>query len=281
MSLAMAALSGVLLFGGILGIVLGLRGTTAPTPRQITWTLGARGTPRRRRNLRLLVGVLLGFMAFALTGWVLALPLVPLAILGVPYLLGNPDNRDIRVLEALDRWIRTLSATMVTGHSVADAIRTSRRNAPELLRDDVNLLVSRLNDRWTTRDALQEFADRLDSPDADAVIAALLLAAHRGGTGATATLGAIAESIQDQLRALREIEAERAKPRVVVRQVTGISAVVLAAALLTSGAYFDPYRTPVGQVILALLIAGYAGSLLMLRRLAIPRRRERILRGTP
>ncbi|WP_026928435.1 type II secretion system F family protein [Granulicoccus phenolivorans] len=280
MNLALAGLSGALLLGGILGIGLGVRGTTRPH-RRIRPSLGAPGTPRRRRNLRLLVGLALGFVVFALTGWVLALLLVPLAVIGVPYLLGNPENRDIRVLEALDRWVRTLAATMVTGHSVTDAIRTSRRNAPELLREPVNLLVSRLNDRWSTRDALQEFADRLDSPDADAVIAALSLAAHRGGTGATRTLGAIAESIQDQLRALREIEAERAKPRVVVRQVTGISAVVLIAALLTSGAYFDPYRTPFGQVLLALLIAGYAGSLLMLRRLAVPRRRDRILRGTP
>jgi hypothetical protein len=124
-------------------------------------------------------------------------------------------------------------------------------------------------------------ADELDSPDSDAVLAALTLSANRGGTGAQATLAALAESIQERLRALREIDAERAKPRIVVRQVTTITLVVLGGAFLLGGGFFDPYGTPVGQLILTVLVAGYLGSLLFLRRLTLPRGRQRILRGAP
>ena len=84
-------------------------------------------------------------------------------------------------------------------------------------------------------------ADELASADADAVLAALVLSAQRGGTGASVTLYALAEAIQERLRALREIEAERAKPRVVVRQVSFISGITLAAFVLLSPGFFAPY----------------------------------------
>ena len=111
------------------------------------------------------------------------------------------------------------------------------------------------------------------------MLAALSLAADRGGTGATATLNALADSIQDRLKAQREIETERAKPRIVVRQVTLITLVVLGLALTFGREFFAPYGTPVGQVILLCLLALYVASLVMLRRMTLPRRRERILRG--
>ena len=126
-------------------------------------------------------------------------------------------------------------------------------------------------------EVLLALADSLDSADADAVVASLVLAVRRGGTGATVTLSALADSLQDRLRALREIESERAKPRIVVRQVTIITSVVMGAAMLLGRDFFAPYSTPLGQVILAALIAAYAGSIAMLRRMTVPRRRARIL----
>ena len=78
---------------------------------------------------------------------------------------------------------------------------------------------------------------------------------------------------------MREIEAERAKPRYVVRQVTLITVVVLGAALVFWRDFFRPYGTPTGQAVLIALVALYAGSLLQLKRMTIPRHRARILRS--
>ena len=154
------------------------------------------------------------------------------------------------VLEAMDRWVRTLAATLATGRSVTDAIRVSRKTAPAAVAEEVEVLVLRLNSRWETRTALQRFADALDSPDTDAVVAALMLAAGRGAAGASATVHALAESIQAQLRARRVIEVERSKPYVVVRQVTVITLVTLGGMFLLRPEFFAGYRTPVGQVVL-------------------------------
>ena len=163
--------------------------------------------------------------------------------------------------------------------SITDAIRISRRTAPPLLADEINLLVTRLNNRWETRDALMRFADALDSPDVDGVVAALILASSRGANGATVTLQALADSIQAQLKGRRVIEVERSKPYVVVRQVTVISLSTLVLVFLLSPNFFAPYRTPLGQTLLSALLIIYLASLLLMRRKAHQPDRPRILVG--
>jgi len=214
-----------------------------------------------------------------LTGWLILIVVLPLLALGLPYLLILPKPRDIELLEALDRWVRSLAATLATGKSITDAIRISRRTAPPLLADEINLLVTRLNNRWETRDALMRFADAIDSPDADGVVAALILASSRGANGASVTLQALADSIQTQLKGRRAIEVERSKPYVVVRQVTVISLSTLALVFAFSPSFFAPYRTPLGQVLLSVLLIIYIASLLLMRRKARQPDRPRILIG--
>jgi len=227
----------------------------------------------------LLLSVIIGCVIAMLTGWLILIAVLPLLALGLPYLLILPKPGDVELLEALDRWVRSLAATLATGKSITDAIRISRRTAPPLLADEINLLVTRLNNRWETRDALMRFADAIDSPDADGVIAALILASGRGGNGASVTLQALADSIQAQLKGRRAIEVERSKPYVVVRQVTVISLSTLVLVFLLSPDFFAPYRTPLGQTLLSLLLIIYVASLLLMRRKARQPDRPRILVG--
>lgn len=232
-------------------------------------------TPRQRMVVA--AALLAGLVAFALTRWVVMLILVPVAVLGLPVLLRAPRNRELELLQDLDRWVRGLATSLPTGKSITDAIRATRRQAPAGLAEPVAVVVARLDARWNTADALRAMADDLASPDSDAIIAALMLASERGGVGASQTLEALSDAIQERLRARREIEAERAKPRIVVQQITLITAVVLLVGLLAGGDFFAPYGTALGQVILASLITAYIGSLVILRNKTLPRRRERIL----
>jgi tight adherence protein B len=162
---------------------------------------------------------------------------------------------------------------------VTDAIRVSRRTAPTLIAAEIGTLVLRLNNRWETDDALRRFADDLDSADADGVVASLMLAARRGANGSSLTLQALADSLQAQLKSRRAIEVERSKPYVVVRQVTVISLVTLAGVYLLAPDFFTPYRTPLGQVLLAILLVLYLASLVLMRRKAQQAPRTRILVG--
>lgn len=278
-----AGLCGVLIVGGGIVLVAGFHSPGAPATGSSTglWTKlvdSGPGKAIRARWWQLSLALGAGLVAASLSGLPLLAVLVPVVAFGLPVVLSAPSNQDLAVLEALDRWVRTLSSLLPTGRSIIDSIRVSVAQSPALLAPNLRLLIARLDDRWTITQALLMLADELDSADADAVIAALSLAADRGGTGATATLAALADSIQDRLRALREIETERAKPRIVVRQVTVITLVVLSLALLFGGSFFAPYGSGIGQVLLTALVVAYLGSLLFLRRLTLPRARQRILR---
>lgn len=282
---------GVLLVGGVLLVAAGLRrrpATPVVVRRRDGQSLGqlwARASHRpageagRRRDLLLLAALIGGFVVAALTGWLIMIVVLPAVAWVLPLILSPPKDRDVVLLEALDRWVRSLSASLPTGKSVPDAIRLSGRTAPDAIAEPLGGLITRLNNRWDSRDALMRFADDLDSPDADTVIAALILAANRGANGAAATLSELADSIQSQLKGRREIATERAKPYIVVRQVTVITAITLGTALIFAHTFFQPYGTPIGQLILAVLIALYLGSLLLMRRRATPQKRQRILIG--
>jgi tight adherence protein B len=281
-----AAVAGLLLVGGVVLLVAGALRVWTPQParrrtdERSTWARLTRrptGPRGRRRDLVLLGSTLLGLVVAAASGWVVAVVVAPLLALGLPYLLRLPSARDVQLLEALDRWVRGLAATLSTGRSVTDSIRMSRQTAPPVIANEVGMLVSRLDNRWNTHEALQRFADDLDSADADPVVAALILAADRGAVGASTTLGELAESIQDQLRGRRLIETERNKPYVVVRQVTVITLVTLVGIFALSPGFFAAYRTPVGQVVLSVLIVCYIGSLVLLRRRAKQPPRDRVL----
>ncbi len=287
MTSILAITAGLLIIGGLLGIVYGLRRRIRPASQrtesiQQWWarvTRRPRGSRGRQRDLILLLSMIIGCLLAMLTGWLILIAVLPLLALGLPYLLILPKPRDIQLLEALDRWVRSLAVTLGTGKSITDAIRISRRTAPSLLADEINLLVTRLNNRWETRDALMRFADAIDSPDVDGVVAALILASSRGANGASVTLQALADSIQAQLKGRRVIEVERSKPYVVVRQVTVISLSTLVLVFLLSPNFFAPYRTPLGQTLLSALLIIYLASLLLMRRKAHQPDRPRILVG--
>lgn len=282
----LAVVAGLLVVGGLVLVVAGARAVWSPTPvRSRTDQLSAwarlsrrpAGPRGRRRDLLLLGSTLVGVVVAAVSGWVVAVVVAPLLALGLPYLLTLPQARDIQLLEALDRWVRGLAATLSTGRSVTDSIRLSRRTAPPAIATEVGMLVTRLDNRWDTHTALQRFADDLDSADADPVVAALILASDRGAVGASTTLRELAESIQDQLKGRRLIETERSKPYVVVRQVTVITLVTLVGIFALSPGFFAAYRTPIGQVVLSVLIVAYIGSLVLLRRRAQQPPRDRVL----
>ena len=283
-----AITAGLLITGGLLGILVGLRQPTPPGARRRANSAGelwARLTRRppglrgRRRDVILLLSLISGCVIAMLSHWLIMIVVLPAAAIGLPYLLVLPKPRDVELLEALDRWVRSLAATLATGKSITDAIRISRRTAPPLIADEISLLVTRLNNRWETRDALMRFADSVDSPDADAVIAALILASSRGANGASITLDALADSIQAQLKGRRAVEVERSKPYVVVRQVTVISLSTLVLVFVLSPDFFAPYRTPLGQMLLSLLLISYIASLILMRRKAHQADRPRILLG--
>ncbi|MFI5623473.1 type II secretion system F family protein [Nocardioides sp. NPDC051685] len=273
--LFIAALSGGLVAGGLVGLIREIRGvpvTDRPNRDRL------RLPPISRRTQLLLgVGVALGAVGWLVTGWPLALVIAPAATFGLPYLLGAPDAKDrIERLEALEEWTRSLSGVLTVGIGLEQALITTLRSTPDSIADEVGLLVARLRARWATEEAIRAFANDLDDATGDLVAGNLILAARRRGAGLANVLEGLAESVADDVRARRQVEADRAKPRATARWVTIISATVLVILGLT-GDYIEPYGSPLGQIILATLLTAYVATLLWMRRMADGRKLPRIL----
>lgn len=283
MSAVVAGLASAGVVGGVWLVVGGVRRRPRSSTSRSTglWTAVDKGVRRagRRGGRRWIVGLAAGVVAAAVTGWVVLLVAVPVCVVVIPRLLADPPDDDVALARALERWVRLVAASAGTGKSVMDAVRATRAQAPEELATPLAALVVRLDSRWEPDRALRALADDLDSADADEVVAALLLAVEFGGTGAPTTLLALASSLQDRIRVMREIAAERAKPRVVARQVTTIIAVVAVAAVVAGRSFLAPYGTAVGQVLLAGYVGLVVAALAVLARRSRPRRRERLLVG--
>ena len=273
-----AALSGGLIVGGLAGLIRELRGVEVTEQSRRRRLRLPR--PSRRTRMLLMVGAALGVAGWIVSGWPLALVMAPAATVGLPYLLSAPEGKErIERLEALEEWTRSLSGVLTVGIGLEQALITTVRSTPAPIAAEIGLLVARLRARWRTEEAIRAFADDLDDATGDLVAGNLILAARRRGAGLANVLDGLAESVAADVRARRQVEADRAKPRATARWVTLISASVLVVLGLT-GSYIAPYGSPLGQVILAVLLTAYVATLLWMRRMAEGRRLPRII-GSP
>ena len=272
MPLLIPALGGALVVAGIIGVILGVRRTPVapPAPRRRNQSrLSSRWAGMERRTKILaLAGLIAGALIYLFTGWLIAVVLVPLAAVGLPTLLSAPPSAArIDRLEALEEWTRALAGVLTVGVGLEEALRSTLRSTPEAIRPEVTTLVARLRARISTEEALRAFADDLNDATGDLVAAYLILGARRRGQGLASVLESLAESVAADVRARRAIEADRAKPRTTARWVTIITISVLGFLTLT-GDYISPYGSPLGQLLLILLLSAYVGLLIWMRNMA-------------
>lgn len=226
---------------------------------------------------RAAAGLVAGAALWAVSGWVVAVLVLPAATVGLPLLLARPDtDLSVRRLEALEEWTRHLSGVLDVGVGLEQAIMVNLRSTPAAIRPQVQTLVSRLTARWSTEAALRAFADDLDDATGDLVAASLVLGARRRGAGLTRVLQGLAETVADEVKMRRAVEADRAKPRTTARAVTFITLAVLGLLALNT-TYIAPYGTPVGQVALVLLLGAYAGALVWMQVMTRERPTPRFL----
>jgi Flp pilus assembly protein TadB len=225
----------------------------------------------------LLASIVAGLILWLVTGWVLALVIAPAAIFGLPWLLRSPDTGVLDRLTAMEQWTRNLKGLLAAGNSLEAAIASSLSSAPDPIRAEVRDLVSRLSARFATRDALLRFADDLNDSTGDLLAAALIIGAQQRGQGLAGVLDGLANTISDDVKARRSREAARAKPRATARYITLITAGVITVGALFNDSYVEPYRTPLGQAILAVLLSSYVACLIWMRTIAATPPMPRVL----
>lgn len=253
---------------GVIGVVVGWRGT----PEQVRPVRSRRVRPalteaqRRRKRIRWAGSAIAGVAVWWLSGWLLAVPLVMLAVLGWPWLMAptRVDHTGIDRLEALAEWTRRIADLVELGAGLENAIITSRAKCPDAIQSEVSDLVSRLQAHTHTTVALKAFADQFADATSDKIASALILRADDRGPGLAEALKKFANTVRDEVRQRRGIEADRASARLAVRWITYLI-LVLGAGMALNRDYSEPYASVAGQLVLAVLAAAFIGVLVWMR----------------
>lgn len=230
--------------------------------------------PRRRRvraelRPRLLRAVIGGIVIGLATRWPVAAAAA--ATLGwyLPEILGSraESQADLGKTEGIAGWTELLRDTLLGPTGLEGAIETTARLAPEAVRTPVTALAGRLRTQRPTQ-ALASFADELDHPLGDHVVAALALSYECPSSELSGLLSTLAETARAEAGMRQRIDTARARMRTAVRVILlamGITAIGLA---LMSRATLDVYSTAAGQAVLGLIVVMWGWGLAWLARLS-------------
>lgn len=263
----LAIVAGAVAGGGLLLLVVALRGLP---PRRGP----ARGRSRedliRTLTTRTAVAVIVGFLVLIVTQWPIAAAGTGALVLAWEGLAGGAaeERRGMARLEGLAGWTESLRDTIAGAVGLEQAIPASQRAAAPALQQPLRDLVDRLHTRVPMPEALRRFADDIDDPSADLVIAALILNAKLRGPGLRDMLSALAASARAELDMRRRVEADRRATRRSVRIVVAVSVGTALALAVFNHSYVEPYDDFLGQLVLCIVVALYGAAFLWLRRLA-------------
>ncbi|MBO9041470.1 MULTISPECIES: type II secretion system F family protein [Curtobacterium] len=278
----LAALAGAAVVAGIILLVRAFQPAppkpVAKKPTGPTLAQRWKAVSRRTKNL-IVVGLVAGVITSAISGIILLVVVVPAAVVGLPLLLGKQDTRERDLLSALESWTRSLASTAETGEfTLREVIDVTRASTPAIIRVPVDRLAARMNGSWSSSAALRAFADELDSPWVDEVTIYLIQAAEFSSGGLAKALEGVADNLAVQTTMRIEIYNERDKPRRTMRTMTLIIGAVLVGIVLFSHTQqISMYRTPLGQVILAIILAGFVALLVWAKSLTRTRPEPRII----
>jgi len=214
------------------------------------------------------------------TRWPAAAILAGAGALGIPPLLrANGGKRELETLEAIAVWTEMLRDILAGAAGLGQAIAATAPIAPEAIREPVQQLASALETGTAPERALRAFANELNDPTSDRVVAALMMANRFHAQRLGDLLGALADSTREEVAMRLRIEVSRASTRSSIRTVTLFSVAFTLGLFLLAHSYLSPYGTSAGQVVLLCVGGCYAGGLVLMTWIARPPAQLRLLGG--
>jgi len=171
-------------------------------------------------------------------------------------------------LEGLATWTESLRDTIAGAVGLEQAIPASTRVADASIREPLARLVDRLHTRVPMHVALRRFAEDLDDSSADMIIAALIINSRLRGPGLRDLLGALADSVREELDMRRKINSSRRSTRRSVQIVIAVSVLMAIFLAVLDHRFLQPYDSVFGQFVLAVIVGIYALGIIWLRKLA-------------
>lgn len=262
---ALLMLLGATMAVGLLLIIVGLFPRAVPAMPKVS------RRPRPPLSPGRLTGAVLAAVVVAVTTrWPVGAVFAAVAAYTLPVVLG-PDRAHratIDRVEAVAAWAEDLAGTLRSAAGVEQAIVQTATTAGPTLRAELNRLAQTLTAGLRLPTALRRFADDLGDPTADMVVHVLLQAAQSQARDVATSLTGVGVAARRQASGRMRVLTSRARTRTASRIVTTV--VLGVAVLLTVFAadFLRPYRSPAGQLILAVLGGTFAVLLWWMNRLA-------------
>lgn len=271
-----AIAAGALAGAGVFLLIVAVRGVPRRPGQPRRTSLGDR--IREVWSVRGLLALVLGALTLLVTRWLVAgagMAVLCFAWRGIGG--AASERRTMERLDALATWTESLRDTIAGAVGLEQGIPSSLRVAGPSLQAPLTRLVDRLRTRMPMGEALRRFADDLDDPAADLIIAALIINASLRGPGLRDLLGSLANAVREELDMRRKVFAERKSTRRSVQIVIAVSVGLAVALAIFDHRFLTPYDGVVGQLMLAVVAAVYAAGILWLRKLAKFEPPERLL----
>ncbi|MVO91023.1 type II secretion protein F [Streptomyces sp. p1417] len=247
---------------GLVAIGYGAVRRAAREERPGLWRALVARLPADWTTRRVVIALMAGVVTEALTGWPVAAVLTTVSMLTLPGLLG-PDRRAARRterIEALATWTEMLRDTLSAAAGLEQAVLATADIAPAALEPEMRQLAATVRSGHSLPAALRTFAEDVDDPLADVVVAALVMAAEQQASQLAPLLGELAESVREQVAMRQRIDAGRASVRTGVRVTVLVTLGMVVGLVVFNRPYLDPFDTLTGQVVLAVVGALFAAS---------------------
>ena len=275
-TLLLIVLVGAFVGGGVVLLVNALTrqdvSPVAKPPSGLARRLKAFGT-------RLPIAIGVGLLVLLVTRWVVAAVATGLLILFWDALFGGAgaEKRGIAKIEALAAWTESLRDTVAGAVGLEQAIPATAYAASPIIAGELSTMADRLRVRVPLPVALQRFAEDMDDASADLIIAALILNSRLRGPGLREVLTSLSESARAELDMRQRVSAGRRSTRRSVQIVVGVTLTFVFGLRIFNPGYVEPYASPVGQVVLLIVIGVFAAGVMWLRRLSRFETPERFL----
>ena len=178
--------------------------------------------------------------------------------------------------KAIASWTEQIRDTLAAANGLEHAIGATATLAPEAIAASVARLAARI-DYESFPDALRRFADEVEHPMADFVVAALVIASEKEARDVGALLGSLAEAARDEARMRSRVWVGRARSRSAIRIIIGVVVVFVLGLLALNRDYLRPYDSPGGQAILGGILAMFGASFVAMERIGRIRMPQRFI----
>jgi tight adherence protein B len=238
-------------------------------------------TPRqapRHYLIRILLAVAAGALVWWWSTWPVAGIGAALLVWWARSVFGDDTEGKAAAakVEAVAAWIESVRDVVASGAALSHALRIVAEAAPPGLESETEVMGRRLVEGAKAEPVLRSFARAVNDQTCDEAVIALIRAQRRSGNLA-GLLDRLAISARENAVMRQKVIAARARSRTAIRLISATAVLTFAITIGSHPDFLDVYDGPLGQALLALVLALFGLSLFWLVRMGRWQRPARLV----